>query len=168
MCLMEWWERRRHRGDEWEKRKSRFEGRIEADNSLGESVGWCGGERKTVNERMKIEFRLHRREHCLRANKEMKRWPGAVLWLTVGQFPILLMAAPPTNSLSYCMSPTASVQYQLLKQLLGLPGGGHSAESAYKCRRLPVTKRVGRLRRQKKRGGEGSRKNGWIVLKMEI
>ncbi len=67
---------------------------------------------------MEIEFRLHRREHCLRANKRMKRWPAAVFWLTVGQFPIFLMAAPPSNSLSCCKSPTASAQYQLLKQLL--------------------------------------------------
>lgn len=64
---------------------------------------------------MKIGFRLHRREHCLRANKRMKRWPGAAFWLTFGQF---LMAAHPSNTLSCCKSPTVIVQCQVLKQLL--------------------------------------------------
>lgn len=72
------------------------------------------GDRKAVSERMKIEFRLHRREHCLRANKRMKRWPAVVLRLTVGQSPIFLMAAPPFNSLCCCKCPIATVQYELL------------------------------------------------------
>lgn len=56
------------------KREEEVKGRIDADNGFLRKGGvmWRG-ERKTVSERMKIEFRLHRREHCLRANKRMKR-----------------------------------------------------------------------------------------------
>lgn len=45
--------------------------------SWGE-LTWRGGGKKAASERVKIEFHLPWREHCLRANKRMKRRPAAV------------------------------------------------------------------------------------------
>lgn len=67
------------------------------------------------------------------------------------------MAAPPSNSLCRC---SCQCPISTLKTITILPEGGHSAESAAKSGRLPVTVRGGMLRRrirderEKGRGGE--------------
>lgn len=67
------------------------------------------------------------------------------------------MAAPPSNSLCRC---SCQCPISTLKTITRLPEGGHSAESAAKSGRLPVTVRGGMLRRrirderEKGRGGE--------------
>lgn len=68
---------------------------------------------------MKIEFCLHRREHCLRANKRMKRWPAAVLWLTVGQLPIFLTLTLTPSLAASLPLPVSNIK---LKQLLDCQG----------------------------------------------
>lgn len=132
------WERK----EDWEKKRSM----IEAENSLDGKGGvmWRGEEKQQMKG-WKIEFRLHGWEHCLRANKRMTRCPATVLWLTVGQFPIFLMAAPPSNSLCCC---SCQCPISTLKTITRLPEGGHSAESAAKSGRLPVTVHGGMLRRR--------------------
>lgn len=157
---MWWWSgreriRKEDREEDREKRTS-----IEAQRLRKGGVMWRG--EKTVSERMKIKFRLHRREHCLRANKKkrMKRWPAAVLWLAVGQSPIFLMGGAPFQSLS-CFKPcTAGVQYQLLKQLLDCWRVDMARSQQTNVEELPVTEcgdswgQGYRKRRKKGRGVE--------------
>lgn len=118
---------------------------------------WRG--EKTVSERMKIKFRLHRREHCLRANKKKDEKMTCRCSLTGSwtvphlpdgrcsfSVPVLLQAL-------HCRCPIST-----LKTIIGLLEGGHSTESANKGGRLPVTECGDSwgegYRKKRKKGGQ--------------